>query len=111
MKSAINMLTEAKQESRESETRMNWHVSLANVLKWEDKFFSLVFWYVGERQDNLNAKRPDSLSRAGYRYFVDDEDEFGLEDVLQAICYLEVKSPWYLSSNQHPLCAYRMIMH
>ena len=36
----------------------------------------------------------------GWRFFADDEDEFGLEDVLQALCFVETGSafcppkPW-----------------
>jgi hypothetical protein len=43
----------------------------------------------GKRMDNLNADRPGEIERKGYRFFVDDEDEFGLEDILQALCFLE----------------------
>lgn len=37
----------------------------------------------GRRQDNRAAERPGSGMRAGARFFADDEDEFGLEDLLQ----------------------------
>lgn len=44
----------------------------------------------GRRQDNRAASRYGSLvADQGYRFFADDEDEFGLEDVLQALCFLE----------------------
>lgn len=43
---------------------------------------------VGIRQDNLNAKRPDG--RQGFRFFQEDEDEYGLEGILQAMCWREV---------------------
>lgn len=57
-------------------------------------------WMPGQRQDNLTAKRHDSHLATGYRFFRDDEDEFGLEDILQAICFLEVK--WL--RNDHACC-------
>ena len=38
----------------------------------------------GKRQDNRAAKRPGSLHDKGWRFFEDDEDEYGLEDLLQA---------------------------
>ena len=38
----------------------------------------------GRRQDNRAAERPGGALRAGWRFFADDEDEFGLEDLLQA---------------------------
>ena len=43
---------------------------------------------VGIRQDNLNAKRPDG--RQGYRFFQEDEDDYRLEEILQAMCWREV---------------------
>lgn len=36
------------------------------------------------------------MSRRGFRFFQDDEDEFGLEDILQAVCFLEVGLCWLL---------------
>lgn len=38
----------------------------------------------GRRQDNRAAQRPGGGTRTGVRFFADDEDEFGLEDLLQA---------------------------
>lgn len=38
----------------------------------------------GRRQDNRAAQRPGGGRRTGMRFFADDEDEFGLEDLLQA---------------------------
>lgn len=29
------------------------------------------------------------MGRTGYRFFVEDEDEYGLEDLLQALCFAE----------------------
>lgn len=40
----------------------------------------------GKRQDNRAAPRPGSLHQKGWRFFADDEDEFGLEEVLQVRC-------------------------
>lgn len=53
----------------------------------------------GQRQDNLNAKWPGSLSTKGFRFFQDDEDEFGLEDILQAVCWLEASQNYLKLSN------------
>ena len=42
------------------------------------------------------------MARKGFRFFRDDEDEFGLEDILQAMCFLEVSkilSPALACSN------------
>ena len=38
----------------------------------------------GRRQDNRAAQRPGGGMRTGMRFFADDEDDFGLEDLLQA---------------------------
>lgn len=50
-----------------------------------------VTWKRGLRQDNRSATRRDGAGaldqRRGYRFFADDEDEFGLEAVLQALCF------------------------
>lgn len=39
--------------------------------------------------DNRAADRRDGWQRKGFRFFVDDEDGFLLEDLLQALCFLE----------------------
>jgi len=52
-------------------------------------------WKKGVRQDNRQGKRrggPHGLR--GYRFFVDDEDEYGLEDYLQALCLLQCGKAW-----------------
>ncbi|KAI7845861.1 hypothetical protein COHA_000595 [Chlorella ohadii] len=38
----------------------------------------------GKRQDNRAASRPGSMHKKGFRFFADDEDMYGLEDILQA---------------------------
>jgi hypothetical protein len=43
----------------------------------------------GRRQDNRAAQRPGSMQLKGFRFFADDEDEYGLEDVLCALCFAE----------------------
>lgn len=48
-----------------------------------------VQWKKGRRQDNRAALRPGSMTQRGFRFFADDEDEFGLEEVLQALCFFE----------------------
>ena len=48
-----------------------------------------VKWKKGIRQDNRQGKRPEGMNKKGYRLFVDDEDEHGLEDYLQAICLID----------------------
>ncbi len=37
----------------------------------------------GVRQDNRSAERTGSMQKRGYRFLTDDEDEYGLEDILQ----------------------------
>ncbi len=51
-------------------------------------------WKRGVRQDNREAKRAGTGGPRGFRFFVDDEDEHGLEDHIQAICLLESGSTW-----------------
>eukprot|EP00887_Chlorella_sp_A99_P002814 scaffold6.g2814.t1 len=48
-----------------------------------------VTWKKGRRQDNRAAERRGSLHRKGWRFFADDEDDFDLEDLLQALCFRE----------------------
>ena len=48
----------------------------------------------GVRQDNRVAERAGSMQKRGYRFFADEEDEHGLEDLLQALCFLECESTW-----------------
>lgn len=43
----------------------------------------------GKRQNNTNQQRPDSHQLKGYRFFADDEDQFGLEDILQAVIFMK----------------------
>ncbi len=40
--------------------------------------------FPGKRQDNRAASRPGSMHKKGFRFFADDEDMYGLEDILQA---------------------------
>ena len=44
----------------------------------------------GQRQDNRRKEHPSRRPLCGFRFFADDEDDFGLEDILQALCFLEV---------------------
>jgi len=50
--------------------------------------------------DNLHAERFGDRLKKGFRFFIDDEDEFQLEGLLQALCFLETgsayvpKLPW-----------------
>lgn len=59
-----------------------------------------VMWKKGRRMDNRAQERPGGLHQKGVRFFVEDEDEFGLEDTLQAQCFQESGStfvpakPW-----------------
>lgn len=48
-----------------------------------------VTWKKGRRQDNREAMRPGSMTERGFRFFADDEDEHGLEEILQALCFAE----------------------
>lgn len=48
----------------------------------------------GKRQNNQTKERPGSLVRKGFRFFADDEDEFELEDLLAALCFMEAGSTW-----------------
>lgn len=51
-------------------------------------------WKRGVRQDNRQGKRAGASGPRGFRFFVDDEDEHGLEDQLQAMCFLEQGKTW-----------------
>ncbi len=61
---------------------------------------SELVWKKKKRQDNMNAERYGDRLKKGFRFFVDDEDEFNLESLLIALCFLEVgfayvpKKPW-----------------
>lgn len=59
-------------------------VTLVRPLPTEEE----ITWKKGRRQDNRAALRPGSMSDKGFRFFMDDEDEFGLEEVLQALCFV-----------------------
>ncbi|KAL6778128.1 hypothetical protein ACKKBG_A17025 [Auxenochlorella protothecoides x Auxenochlorella symbiontica] len=48
-----------------------------------------ITWKKGQRQDNRSKEHPGMLGRRGYRFFIEDEDEFELEDMLQAACFAE----------------------
>ncbi len=66
---------------------------------------SEMLWKKHKRMDNLNAERGGDKMKKGYRFFVDDEDAFQLEGLLQALCFLEVGSafvpgkPWERQSG------------
>jgi hypothetical protein len=52
-------------------------------------------WKRGRRQDNRAAPRGGGLgNKEGFRFFADDEDEFGLEDLLQALCFRAAGHAW-----------------
>lgn len=51
-------------------------------------------WKHGVRQDNREGRRAGAGGPRGFRFFVDDEDEHGLEDHLQAMCLLESGQTW-----------------
>lgn len=53
--------------------------------------FSATFHCIlsGKRQNNTNQQRADSYQLKGYRFFADDEDQFGLEDILQAVMFMK----------------------
>lgn len=53
-----------------------------------------ITWKKGQRQDNRAASRPGSMHKRGFRFFADDEDEFDLEDILQALCFSECGKAW-----------------
>lgn len=42
----------------------------------------------GKRQNNMTQPRSDSMQLKGFRFFADDEDHFGLEDILQAVAFM-----------------------
>jgi hypothetical protein len=48
----------------------------------------------GVRADNRAAEHPGAPGRKGYRFFEDDADAFGLEDVLQALCFCAEGRAW-----------------
>ena len=43
----------------------------------------------GNRQDNRTQQRSGSMRLMGYQFFADDEDTFGLEDILQALMLMK----------------------
>lgn len=47
----------------------------------------------GVRQDNRAAERP-GFRKTGYRFFSDDEDTHELEELLQALCFLQSGETW-----------------
>ncbi|DBA99584.1 hypothetical protein WJX82_005130 [Trebouxia sp. C0006] len=57
-------------------------------------------WKKGKRQDNRTQQRSGSMHLKGYRFFADDEDTFGLENILQALMFMKTGStpvpakPW-----------------
>mmetsp|Transcript_9128 Transcript_9128/g.15666 ORF Transcript_9128/g.15666 Transcript_9128/m.15666 type:complete len:532 (+) Transcript_9128:380-1975(+) len=53
-----------------------------------------VMWKKGKRDDNRNQRRSDGANRKGVRFFADDEDTFSLEDILQALCFMEAGEAW-----------------
>jgi len=53
-----------------------------------------IHWKRGIREDNRQAKRAGTGGPRGFRFFMDDEDEHGLEDHLQAACFLESGKTW-----------------
>lgn len=65
-------------------------VTLARPPLTEDE----ITWKKGQRQDNRAAKRPGSMHDRGFRFFVDDEDEFDLEEVLEGLCFAECGKAW-----------------
>ena len=68
------------------------YLSSLDPLHWNPGHF-LVNAAAGIRQDNRVAERGDRHKR-GYRFFEDDEDEYRLEDLLQALCFLERGETW-----------------
>jgi hypothetical protein len=48
----------------------------------------------GVRLDNRAAEHPGWPGRKGMRFFEEDEDAFGLEDVLQALCFAQEGLAW-----------------
>ncbi|KAL3154051.1 hypothetical protein ABBQ32_013597 [Trebouxia sp. C0010 RCD-2024] len=61
-----------------------------------------ITWKKGQRQNNTTQQRADSNRLKGYRFFADDEDQFGLENILQAIMFMKSgkafvpAKPWQL---------------
>lgn len=54
----------------------------------------MLLFPTGQRQDNTVQQRAGSMHLKGYRFFVDDEDIFGLEDILQANMLLKTGSAY-----------------
>ncbi|KAL3140047.1 hypothetical protein ABBQ38_004327 [Trebouxia sp. C0009 RCD-2024] len=61
-----------------------------------------ITWKQGQRQNNTTQQRADSNRLKGYRFFADDEDQFGLENILQAVMFMKSgkafvpAKPWQL---------------
>ncbi len=56
----------------------------------------------GTRQDNRNHQRSGSMHLQGYRFFADDEDNFGLEDMLQALMFMKTDSAYVPAKPWQP---------
>ena len=76
-----------------------------SALAPRDKFLSLVLvkpplsrneimYRKGRRSDNRAADVPGYPGRRGQRFFEDDSDPLGLEDVLQALCFAREGRAW-----------------
>lgn len=67
--------------------------------------------FAGRRMDNRAQERPGGLHQKGVRFFVEDEDEFGLDDMLQARscqnCNHSRQS--LLGAQLHPWCAHMLM--
>lgn len=68
---------------------------------------SEIQWKKGVRQDNRVKEQRDGSGKKGVRFFLEDEDEFGMEDVAQAVslkhwgwAYVPIK-PWALDQGGH----------
>ena len=53
-----------------------------------------VMYRKGTRCDNRAANDPGHPARRGARFFEDDADPLGLEDVLQALCFAREGRAW-----------------
>ena len=55
------------------------------------------------------------MTLKGFRFFADDEDEFGLEDILQAVCFMEVScvanQDTALTDQITQACQCRLVRH
>lgn len=70
-----------------------------------------IMYRSGVRADNRAAEMPGWPGRKGARFFEDDSDPFGLEDVLQALCFAREGRAWVPPKAHEAYGARRTLPH